>query len=309
MSKDFFLVINPTSNSGRAKKKIPRIISLFQEQKLSFDYQVTKQPFEATELAAKAAKEGWQTVVAVGGDGTICEVISGLLRNSGQKAKTKFGVLHIGTSPDFNRYHGIPTDLAQAVQVLAKGKSKIIDIGRVEYVDFNKQKKISYFGSNVNIGLGPQIANKANARNRTYLGDFLGTLLAVFQSLAGFRPFDLRVNIDGQYKLFANLLNFTVGKDPYLASGMKVSLPISADDGRLFILSIAKKSLLSTLVNLPKLYAGNILEYEAARVSYAKKVIIEAPGPNSLVEFDGDTNGYLPATVEVLPRALEVIVA
>lgn len=308
MNKDYFLIINPSSDSGRAKKKIPRIISIFQQKSLNFTYKVTEKPKEAITLASEAIRDGWKIIVAVGGDGTICEVISGFFPGRSQNIDAKLGVLHIGTSPDFNRYHKIPIDLDQAIDMLERGKSKLIDVGKVSYFDFDGRKQISHFGSNVNIGLGPLIANKANSRHRTYLGDFLGTLVAVLQSLVTFKPFDLEINADGYHVILKNLLNLTIGKDPYLASGMKVFLPIAADDGRLYVLSIGKRSFLSILANLPKLYSGNFLEYEAAKAVYASRVEINSPARKSLLEFDGDTKGFLPAIVEVVPRALKVIV-
>lgn len=316
----YFLIFNPTAHQGRSGKSFDKILKLLKAKKLYFDYVATSKKEEAIELASKAAREKWDVVVAAGGDGTISEVTTGILNETNKGNNSKLGVLHIGTSPDFNRYHNIPVKLEDAVTILIKGKTRLIDVGRITYLgshdgrtsldnlDNHKNKKTAYFSSNVNIGLGPQIASKANSRYRKYLGDFAGTLNSTLVSLAKFKAFNLNLKIDGQERTFHRLLNLTIGKDPYLASGMRVFNDIKSDDGRLYALSIQNFSKLSLLSNLWRLYFGNFLEYNGAYLEYCKKVEICSSEEYPEIEFDGDFRGYLPATVEVISKGLEVIV-
>jgi len=306
----YFLIINPAAHSGKAKKEGEKIISLLEKKKINFDFRWTRQPRQTIDFAACAARENWETVVAVGGDGTICEVISGLFRNSEVGKKPKLGVLHIGTSPDFNKYHQIPINIEAAIEVLLKGKTKSTDIGKITYFSHpdGKNEITSYFASNVNIGLGPQIARKANSRYRKYLGDFLGTLGSVLVSLADFKKTKLNITIDGKQISFNQLVNLTVGKDPYLASGMRILNRIRPDDGKLYILSIEQTSRLALLNNIPKLYRGNFLDYKGAKIDYGRKIEIGYSPQYPEIEFDGDLRGYLPAKIEVMPKALEMIV-
>jgi len=328
----YFLIMNPTARSGRAKKSCQAILSLLKEKGAFFDFRWTEKSADAITLAQEAARSNYETVVAVGGDGTICEVISGLftplevrtngaaitsgdLLLTGFKEETtlprpKLGIIHVGTSPDFNKYHHIPTNAKEAIEVLLKGKTKFIDVGKISYfASPGKEKEItSYFASNVNIGLGPQIAQKANSRFRKYLGDFLGTLTALLTSLMTFKKFPLKINIDGQAQNFKSLINLTLGKDPYLASGMRLPAETSPQEGKIYVLSIEARSLFGLLINLPKLYRGNFMDYKGARIAYAKKVEIDCCQQYPLIEFDGDVKGYLPARIEVLPKSLEIIV-
>lgn len=323
----YFLIVNPTAHQGRSVKSFEKILNLLKTKNVYFDYAFTSKKDEAVELASKAVRERWDVIVAVGGDGTISEVTTGIL-NVGAYSNTllhlenraKLGVLHIGTSPDFNRYHNIPVKLEDAVAVLVKGRTRLIDIGKITYLgsynksisldnlDNHKDTKTAYFSSNVNVGLGPQIASKANNRYRKYLGDFAGTLNSTLVSLMKFKAFDLNLKIDGYERSFHRLLNLTIGKDPYLASGMRVFSDIKSDDGRLYVFSIQSSSKLSLLANLWRIYSGNFLEYSGAQLEYCKKVEIYSNKKYPEIEFDGDFRGYLPATVEVIPRGLEVIV-
>lgn len=302
--------MNPAAYSGRAGKQYKKIISEFKKRDIAFESKWTQAPSDAINLAKEAKKQNCTTVVAVGGDGTICEVISGLFDTNEIGAKPKLGVLHVGTSPDFNRYHKIPTNIEDAIQILLQGKTKLIDIGKITYYpDPNREKEtVSYFASNVNVGLGPQIAKRANSRYRKYLGDFLGTLSATLTSVLGFRPMDLYVKIDGKEMQFKQLINLTIGKDPYLASGMRVPSQIKPDDTRMYVLSIKKTSWINLFSSIPKLYLGNFLDYKGADISYAEKIEIDYNQKYPWIEFDGDIKGYLPAKIEIMHKALEIIV-
>jgi YegS/Rv2252/BmrU family lipid kinase len=315
----YFLIYNPTSKQGRSKKKWEKILGMFEREKVEFDYRLTEGEDDATHLSSKAAEEGWDVVVSVGGDGTISEVITGIFRKEELEKRPKLGVLHVGTSPDFNRYHGIPTNIEEAVAAVLRGKTKFVDVGKVIYSENNIEipfemlkvhpgRKVSYFGSNVNIGLGPLIASKANGRFRRFLGDFCGTLLATVVSLLSLKNFTLTITIDGKEKILHDIINLTVGKDPYLASGMRVFSEIKPDDGRFYVFSVKKTSNTSLLLNVPRVYWGDFLKYKGTDLKYCEEVVIRYNEEYPRLEFDGDTKGYLPARINLLHKALEVIV-
>jgi diacylglycerol kinase (ATP) len=304
--RSFHLIFNPGSRSGRAQRCFNPIISLLKKRNIDFSSSQTSCLGDACNLARKAVAEGVGVVVSVGGDGTICEVVNGILSSESLNG-TQFGVIHVGSSPDFNRCYGIPIDIEQAIEVLAAGKTKTIDIGKVEHTDLNGRRTVSFFGSNVNVGLGPLIAGKANSRHRKYLGDFGGTLCATIGSALSFKGMDLALTIDGDRVDYPSMLNLTVGKDPYLASGMRIQCDISFNDARLYLLAVKKMPFMSFVSHLPKLYAGNFLSINGVDLRYAREVVVESD-KDALIEFDGDVRGYLPAKISVMPQALKVIV-
>ncbi len=300
------LIYNPTAHQGRSGKDFAKLKGLM--GKANFKVWPTKRKDHAIELAKKAAlSKKFDVIVACGGDGTICEVITGIMQAKEEKdVDPALGVVHIGTSPDFNRYHELPKDLESAAKILRGKKKGRIDVCRIEHLDMEKEPTVSYFGSTTNIGLGPSIASKSNGRYREYLGDFGGTFLSTLVSLAQYKIVDVILLIDGKKQRRKDLINMTIGKDPYIASGMRVPIVIEPDDGRMYCLSICSRSKLAILPQQWKMYWGNILDYKGAKLVKCKKVqIIGRFDPK--VEFDGDFRGYLPATVEVLPRALEVM--
>lgn len=300
----YFLIYNPTSRQSRSRKDFEKIIGILKNKNINFDCSITKQKDDAISIAKNASKD-YGAIVAVGGDGTICEVITGIMLR--KRPLPKLGVIHIGTSPDFNRFHNIPIKLENAVDTLIRCKTRKIDIGRISHLDLHKKRAISYFGSSVNLGLGPNIASKSNGRYRAYLGDFLGTLLSTLVSLAQYKGSSFKLKSDNREKLIPNAINISIGKDPYLASGMRIPLDMKQDNGKMYILSITGKSKVSLLLNLWRLYWGNILDSTDAELGYCKKITILRNEANPKIEFDGDFRGYLPATIQIQQRALGVI--
>ncbi len=302
----YFLIYNPTSRQGKSKRDFNKINSILKYRCIDFDYVLTSKKDEAIDLSRRAKRVEYDVIVAVGGDGTICEVITGLMSKP-ENERQKLGVLHIGTSPDFNRYHNLPIKLEESIDVLLGGKSRKVDIGKITYKNILRKNCVSYFGSSVNIGLGPSIASKSNGRYREYFGDFLGTLGSTLVSLVEFDPINLKLIVDGKREELKDVFNLTIGKDPYLASGMRVPLKIKENSGSMYMLSIQGKHKLSLLSNLWRLYYGNILDYNGSKFRDCREVEVSG-NKNEKLEFDGDFRGYLPAKIRVLPKSLEILV-
>jgi YegS/Rv2252/BmrU family lipid kinase len=299
--------MNPTCRSGRGQWYFERIIFSFRALgETEFHY--TSGYEDATRACSAAIDDGYDVIVAVGGDGTINEVLNGFFYGGDKGDKAALGVVHVGTSPDFNKYHKIPTDVDEAIKAIGAGKTREIDLGRIDFTDINGEKVVRYFASNANVGLGPLVANKANSRHRKYLGDFLGTLVATMGSLMRFKPVCLSARINGKAVVeLDDLINLTIGKDPYIASGMRVFHDIAPDDGNLYMLGVENKGILSLLVRIPDLYIGNFLKYKGASLQYIEEISLESDDA-LMVEFDGDVRGGLPAAISVAPKAMKVIV-
>ena len=107
--------------------------------------------------------------------------------------------------------------------------------------------------------------------------------------------------------VFDELINLTVGKNPFIASGMKVFSDIKPDDGRVAVLVVQRFSFLPLLANLPRLYGGTFLDHENVTVTYAQEVDIFYDREHPEVEFDGDPKGFLPARIDLISRGMEVM--
>ena len=279
--KRFLVLANPSSHGGRSG----RILSLLRELLSEGEFVVLKNIEEASRLAREAT--GYEAVVACGGDGTVNAVARGVLAN--RDNALKFGVLYTGTSPDFCREHGIPTDAEEAVAVLRAGVVREIPV-----LTANGD---SFFCS-MNLGMGAMVAATAN-RLRPRLGDVLGTLWSVLREVVRGRRYDIKVNGE-EIRSVAHAL---VTRMPRIAGGLKVALPPLADDeyALWFARDVSRFGCLRIVWNL---YRGN--PCGELRVLRGKTTF--ASVNHVALEYDGDPHGALPVAVGFAPRRLRLLV-
>lgn len=279
--KRFLVLANPSSHGGRSG----RILSLLRELLSEGEFVVLKNIEEASRLAREAT--GYEAVVACGGDGTVNAVARGVLAN--RDNALKFGVLYTGTSPDFCREHGIPTDAEEAVAVLRAGEVREIPV-----LTANGD---SFFCS-MNLGMGAMVAATAN-RLRPLLGDALGTLWPVLREVLHGRRYDVQVNGEK----ICNVAHAFVTRMPRIAGGLKVALPPLADDeyALWFARDVSRFGCLRIVWNL---YRGN--PCGELRVLRGKTTF--ASVNHVALEYDGDPHGALPVAVGFAPRRLRLLV-
>ena len=279
--KRFLVLANPSSHGGRSG----RILSLLRELLSEGEFVELKNIEEASRLAREAT--GYEAVVACGGDGTVNAVARGVLAN--RDNALKFGVLYTGTSPDFCREHGIPTDAEEAVAVLRAGEVREIPV-----LTANGD---SFFCS-MNLGMGAMVAATAN-RLRPLLGDALGTLWPVLREVLHGRRYDVQVNGEK----ICNVAHAFVTRMPRIAGGLKVALPPLADDeyALWFASDVSRFGCLRIVWNL---YRGN--PCGELRVLRGKTTF--ASVNHVALEYDGDPHGALPVAVGFALRRLRLLV-
>ena len=279
--KRFLVLANPSSHGGRSGRILPRLRALLPEG----EFVALKNIEEAPRLAREAT--GYKAVVACGGDGTVNAVAHGVLAN--RDNALKFGVLYTGTSPDFCREHGIPTDAEGAVAVLRSGEVREIPV-----LTANGDP----FFCSMNLGMGAMVAASAN-RLRPMLGDALGTLWPVLREVLRGRRYDIKVNGEK----ICNVAHALVTRMPRIAGGLKVALPPLADDeyALWFARDVSRFGCLRIVWNL---YRGN--PCGELRVLRGKTTF--ASVNHVALEYDGDPHGALPVAVGFAPRRLRLLV-
>lgn len=279
--KRFLVLANPSSHGGRSG----RILSLLRELLSEGEFVVLKNIEEASRLAREAT--GYEAVVACGGDGTVNAVARGVLAN--RDNALKFGVLYTGTSPDFCREHGIPTDAEEAVAVLRAGVVREIPV-----LTANGDP----FFCSMNLGMGAMVAATAN-RLRPLLGDALGTLWPVLREVLHGRRYDVQVNGEK----ICNVAHAFVTRMPRIAGGLKVALPPLADDeyALWFARDVSRFGCLRIVWNL---YRGN----PCGELRVLRGQTTFASVNHVALEYDGDPHGALPVAVGFAPRRLRLLV-
>ena len=289
---------NPQARSGRGKK----LQSLWRKRLAESQSSVRWHECSSGEDCRQQAALAKGTVVAVGGDGTINNVLNGLMNN---ESLPPMGVLYSGTSPDFCKFHQIPIQPQAALNLLLSGQTKKVDIAEVNFSHHDSSCCRAFFASSCNIGLGAATAGFAN-QWRKYLGDLAGTGLGLLKAMIRHKAFKSEITIDGQSYSYEKTNHIIVLKNPYIASSLRLKLDCRADDGWLRIIVIHDYPHFKLLGLLKSMYFGTLLKHKNVFMESGRHIEVRTDPVQSL-EFDGDPQGQTPATFIVHPYALSLI--
>ena len=289
------LIANGREGKRGARKQIPEVISKLEERGLDYELHYTEGAGHAIELARDAAKSGHRFIVAVGGDGTIHEVVNGML--DGDKPIVEdatLGVVAAGTGSDFIKTFGLPAAPGVAVAHLDGPESFPIDIGKVTYTE-DGHEVTRYFPNIAEVGIGADVVAKA-ARLPRWLGPTV-YLAAFWLVLRKHRSAQVKVDlVDRTYEGPAN--NIVVANCQFFGGGMKIAPKAAPTDGLLDVqVEHARKREAVTI--MPKIFKGEHLPHPDIEEFKRVRCSIEADRP-LLIEADGEVLGTTPARFEVL---------
>jgi diacylglycerol kinase (ATP) len=310
MSSLPLIIVNPASASGATGRAWPGVASAVRQHFGPFEVALTKRSGEAVEIAEREARAGRRFVIACGGDGTINEVANGLLRS---ESETELGLLPSGTGGDFRRTLGIPTRTADAARALREGETRLMDAGRVTFVNGHGEEESRFFVNVASFGMGGDVIKRVKSREglpagaARLLGGRLSFAAAALQAAVTFEKPSVRVSLDGGAAARITVANFCVANARYFGGGMKIAPEALVDDGRFDVVAVGDVSALTVLVNSYRLYLGTHLGMQEVHHAFARRVRAEsADGSPVKLEVDGELAGSLPAEFELLPRALRV---
>ena len=260
------------------------------------DLRVTRRPGEAERHAAGAAAEGYDRVVAVGGDGTVQEVVNGLLA---ARDATELGILPLGTGNDLARSLGLPGEPAEAWKVAIGRATRPIDAARAR----NGAGEERWFASAAGVGFDAQVAASMAKRGGWQSGR-AGYLLTTLVELRRFDNRSVRITLDGE-TLTRNVLFVAIANGAFYGGGMRIAPGAASDDGHLDVCVVGDISRLTALRELPNLYRGTHIRNPAVSMHTARHIEIEGAAATR-VHLDGEPYGSLPLSVTIQPAAIEV---
>jgi diacylglycerol kinase (ATP) len=285
---DTLIIVNPTAGAGRAGELWRRWGDAARRE-LHADAALTEGPGHARALAAGAVAAGCGRIVAVGGDGTLHEVVNGAL-----PGPVRIAVVPVGTGNDFARCAGVPRDPRRALFGLAEGRIGRFDLGRV-----GDQYYLHVAGA----GFDAAVAARVNAGRRRARGK-LPYLAATLASLGAFRASRCRMSLDGRLVEQACTL-VAAGNAPAYAGGLRICPGARMDDGLLEVCVIGDLGRLGLLALLPSVFSGAHVRHPRVSCHAVRRLRIEGP-PDVAVHADGEPAGGLPAEFGVAPGALSL---
>lgn len=272
MEKIVFIV-NPIAGGGRTKRLIPMIDNKMNEVNMDYKIILTNGPKEATAIAKKCLEEGYNKIVAVGGDGTVNEVALGILDHG----KGILGILPSGTGNDLARILNTPQEPDKAVDFILKGRDKDIDVGIVDD---------QFFLNIASIGFDSEVA-KTNERVKMKFKSGLSYILSLFITLFKYKFIKVELEVDN-YKTMCEILLIAVGNGKYYGGGVKILPMADIEDGYFNVCLIKRISKLKMLFLLPTIINGSHIKISKyVNVFKAKEVKVRT-NMNSYLNIDGE---------------------
>jgi diacylglycerol kinase (ATP) len=285
------ILFNPAAGRGRARRKFQAALEVLRRGGVETDVQESRSVEHLRALACQALAEQPDAIVSAGGDGTHHYVLNVLAGSA-----VPMGTLPLGTGNDLAQGTGIPLDPRGAAAVLLKGKTKQIDLGRAGS---------SFYGGMAGVGLDAMVARYVNERAQRIRGR-LAYGWGVLRCLKAYQPRPLEVRAPG-LNFRGEIMSVLIGNHPFYGGGFRIAPRARADDGLLDVCLIPAMSKLQLLPWIPRIYRGTHLAHPRIQYFQTPRIELHSPAPLDLFA-DGEFMQELPAVVEIVPRALRVIV-
>ena len=299
MSRVF--LVNPASANGATGRRWAKLERRAAALGLEGETMVSERPGHLSELAPEAVAGGATSLVVVGGDGTVHEVVDGVV-GAGVGDRVELGMIPLGTGRDFARSLRIPRRFEDAVEVARAGRLRTVDVGRATYAG-PAGEACAHFANFAGAGISGGIAARANRTTKALGGkvSFLWATVAVFSR---WQPSEMTITIDGVERQ-ARLLEALAMNGDYTAGGMWVAPEASLEDGSFDVVLIGDFSKAEFATTFPKIYRGRHVTHAKVEIVRARELRVDAAEPLPIV-LDGEQPGTTPVRFEVLPAAVRV---
>lgn len=290
--KEVLVIANPAASRGGAVKALEKVRKLTKEHKdcCSFDFMVTENPEHATELTRTHA-HNYDLLTAFGGDGTINEVVQGLVGGD-----TPLAVLPFGTGNDFARSAGIPLGLEDAMKMVCQGKASSCDVGFING---------RYFINGVGIGFDGRV--NWEAEQIRWLRGPMVILLAIFRTMWNWKAVNMNLKVDSQNISHSTYL-VAIGNGPSIGGGLQLTPEARVNNKQLHVCHVKDISPLKIIANFGRLKTGTIGQLREVTHLAGSNISVESEAPMP-VHVDGEVLGLdiYSLDVRVLPAAIQVV--
>ena len=290
--KKFKLIANPASGTHRSRHIAAQVVELLGRRNLAVDLEFTAAPKHAAEIALRSRRD-FDAIVAIGGDGTVHEIAGAML-----DCGTPLGIVPAGSGNDLIKSLGIPNDTRAAVDIVARGRTRIIDAGKVNGLCF------------VNVvGIGFDAAVNHNSHGLQWpASGLLRYVIALVTTLGTYAALPITVTIEGK-PVVQDLFLLTIGNGTTCGGGFRLTPHAKLDDGLLDVTFVKPITVPRLLWHLPKVFRGTIdrvVRYASMRQVTRLSVESKAPVP---VHVDGEIyrGDTTRLDIEIIPKALTVL--
>lgn len=300
-------IINPVAGGHSIYREWPRISRRLADKGLLFDYVYTEGTGHAVELTREAANTGYHYIIAVGGDGTVNEIVNGILTSTASR-NTILGIVSAGTTCSFARSIGIPVDPVKSCDLLTSQNRLSIDIGIVEY-ESEGQHLRRFFINEAVVGFGATLVEASKimpdyfSRKNHYLPHVLGGIASLFS----YKNKRIALRVEDEAEESSVCAMVVIANGTYFGGGMCIAPDARLNDGLLDMIIIGDMGKSELMKIWSMTYNGRHVSHPKVRVQKIRNVAIQC-AEKVLVEADGELLGESPVAFSVLPSALSVVV-
>ncbi len=306
-SKDrpaWVVIVNPISADGRTGRDWPKNEPLLRRFLPPFTVWTTSAPNQATELGYQAVEQGYTRLAVHGGDGTVNEVINGLLGHP-KFESTALAILPGGTGADLVRTLGISHSLTAAAHQACGNIFRKIDVGLARFLDLNGDPCRRHFLNVTDVGFGGDLVRYVNSHSKR-LGGKLSFFRGLLVTLFHYRNKRIRIGLDDRSPFETKASSIVIANGQYFGGGMWVAPPARMDDGVLEVVVVGDVSRMEVLTNTRRLYRGTLSDHPKVQVFSAQTISLESE-EEVFIDMDGDLVGRLPVRFELLPKKIKIL--
>lgn len=301
------VIVNPMAAKGRMARRWPWYRERLEAALGPLDASFTLRPGDATRWTRAAARTGCERIVVLGGDGSVNEVLNGLLSSGVDASGPTLWPMPAGTGNDSCRGLGMPLDPAEAIDALGNRRTRLIDAMRIELQGLDGLPQTRHGLILVSFGAPAAVSHNASASRWMKRLGRIAYYLATPSVVLRYGARATRIGIDDAPLEQRALFGGMIAGLPYGGGGMRLVPPAAPDDGRLDIVELGGLGRFEALFQvMPKLYDGGHVAHPRVSLRQGMRTIRLESEAETLVDVDGETAGHLPATVTVLPGAIRV---
>lgn len=301
-------IINPQSAGGKTGKRWGVMKERLERELGPLTVLETQQKLDAIDLTRQALQNGADTIISVGGDGTLNEVVNGFFMNGARlRPAAKLAVLLHGTGSDFVKTCRLPHTIERLTRAIIKGDSSSCDVVRATLKPIADKPSERYFINVADVGIGGPVVDLIDKRSKRWGGKLTFLLTGIWMTLRS-QNFMMHVTLDGEIICEGQPLYFAaIANGKYFGSGMYIAPEADLNDGMFDVVLAGDFSLFEKAFKiLPRLYTGKIGQLKKIRMFKGKRLHISAEHPH-LIETDGELVGKTDALFEILPSAIQIL--
>ncbi|QTD36342.1 diacylglycerol kinase family lipid kinase [Polaribacter batillariae] len=297
----WFIIANSTSGNGDFSKQWKEIRQNLNHKNLDYSFAFTQFSKHEVDLVQNAIKKGFRNIISVGGDGTLHNVVNGImLQRYVKTSELTIGVIPLGTGNDWIKTYHIPNHIEKSIEIIQRKKTILQDIGVLKTTNC----KLTYFNNVAGLGYDGYIVNKLKSLKRF---GAIAYLLAGIYGLLFYKKSTFKIIFDDKV-IETNCLMTIFGICKFSGGGMQFTKNVHTTDGLLDITIAKNLTFFDLIFHLPKLYSGKIVQHKKVATYKTNRITVIPKNAKPFIQADGELVGTGEVSVEIIEKAVKFCV-